>query len=139
MSNYICDTENSFKEVCEVIKFINEYPDPVGNTKWIIITDLSEEELFNQFDTELKTYIPFVILTKKQNEPIVKYHSNDKRHERNLVDLGSNYSMDHILHLPLHQTIPIQSLLCCLMLSFQVFYYYIIFSLQYHSLIHRPF
>lgn len=70
-----------FKKDCKLIYLDREYNGFIGAQKWAIITDLSEEELKRKYFTSLDRYIPYVLLSKAQGEPILESIRNNHKHE----------------------------------------------------------
>ena len=72
---------DAFKKDCKVIYLDREYNGFIGSQKWAIITDLGEEELRRKYVDELKEYIPYIMLSKAQGEPIMESIRNNHKHE----------------------------------------------------------
>lgn len=70
-----------FKKDCKLIYLDREYNGFIGNQKWAIITDLSEEELRRKYVAVLEKYIPYVLLSEAQGEPILESIRNNHKHE----------------------------------------------------------
>lgn len=70
-----------FKKECKLIYLDREYNGFIGDQKWAIITDLSEEELRRKYVTVLEKYIPYILLSKAQGEPILESIRNNHKHE----------------------------------------------------------
>ena len=73
--------ENSFKQDCKVINLEIEYKGYIGEERYAIITDLSEDELNARYGKEIEKYKPFVILTKEMGEVFTEYENNEKKYE----------------------------------------------------------
>lgn len=52
---------------CEVIETKYEYPQYTGVEKWIIITDLTEEELKGKYAEQIAPLKPFIVLPRSSN------------------------------------------------------------------------
>ena len=63
-------TVGTFKNDCKVIRLDAEYTGYTGDTKYAIITDLTEEELSARYPAEIKRYIPFVLLSSEMGRAI---------------------------------------------------------------------
>ena len=73
--------DNSFKQDCKVINLGIEYKGYIGEERYAIITDLSEDELNARYGKEIEKYKPFVILTKEMGEVFTEYENNEKKYE----------------------------------------------------------
>ena len=72
-------TEGTFKHDCKVIRLDSEYKGYTGDTKYAIITDLTEEELYSSYPAEIKKYIPFVLLSCEMGKVIREYERNEEK------------------------------------------------------------
>ena len=70
-----------FKRDCKLIYLDREYNGFIGSQKWAIITDLSEEELRRKYLSVLEKYIPYILLSKAQGEPILESNRNNHKFE----------------------------------------------------------
>lgn len=70
-----------FKKECKLIYLDREYNGFIGDQRWAIITDLSEEELRRKYVDVLGKYIPYILLSKAQGEPILESIRNNHKHE----------------------------------------------------------
>lgn len=75
------DELDLFKKECKVIYLDREYNGFIGDQKWAIITDLSEEELRRKYVDVLEKYIPYILLSKAQGEPILESIRNNHKFE----------------------------------------------------------
>jgi len=73
---------------CEVIETKYEYPQYTGVEKWIIITDLTEEELNNKYAEQIAPLRPFIILSRSFGEVRDDYRRNEKKHYMRAVRNG---------------------------------------------------
>jgi DNA-directed RNA polymerase specialized sigma24 family protein len=64
-----------------VLYLEREYPNHLGNADWLIITDLSEEEIQKRFSEIISKYIPYILLSNEQGEPILESIRNNHKHE----------------------------------------------------------
>ena len=80
-----------FKNDCKVLSFAKEYPGYVGNEKYMILTDLSKEELIRKYGALLKNYEPYLIESMRLYSPIADYKKNEdkfeKRNARNTISI----------------------------------------------------
>lgn len=72
-------TVGTFKNDCKVIRLDAEYPGYTGDTKYAIITDLTEEELSVRYPAEIKRYIPYVLLSREMGKAIREHHRNNEK------------------------------------------------------------
>lgn len=75
------DSVEEFKKFCKVLYLEREYPNHLGNADWLIISDLSEEQLQKRFSKTLSKYIPYILLSNEQGEPILESIRNNHKHE----------------------------------------------------------
>ena len=79
-----------------------EYPGFEGNARWILITDLSEEELKRKFPQEMKAMYPYVILKRRCAQPITAYVRNEskfkKRYMSNTLLMGNMRELNGLLY-----------------------------------------
>ncbi len=69
----------TFKNECKVIRLDAEYKGYTGDTKYAIITDLTEDELSSRYPDEIKRYIPYVLLTREMGKAIRDYDRNEEK------------------------------------------------------------
>lgn len=74
--------EEQFKQECLVISVKDEYPDYTGAEKWIIITDLSDDELTSSYGSLLVDYSPYIKLSVRQGKPIIIFNRNEDKHRK---------------------------------------------------------
>lgn len=79
--NVNLDSLEEFKKFCKVLYLEREYPNHLGNADWLIISDLSEEEIQRRFSEVLSKYIPYILLSNEQGEPILESIRNNHKHE----------------------------------------------------------
>lgn len=75
------DSLEEFKKFCKVLYLEREYPNHLGNADWLIISDLNEEEIQRRFSEVLSKYIPYILLSNEQGEPILESIRNNHKHE----------------------------------------------------------
>lgn len=80
-----------FKKECKVLFLAKEYPGYVGYEKYMILTDLSKEELVHKYSVLLKNYEPYVLGSMQLYSPISDYEKNEdkfeKRNTRNTISI----------------------------------------------------
>ena len=94
------DSVEEFKKFCKVLYLEREYPNHLGNADWLIISDLSEEQLQKRFSETLSKYIPYILLSNEQGEPILESIRNNHKHEMRSKRTAEPFNYDDEL-LPL--------------------------------------
>jgi DNA-directed RNA polymerase specialized sigma subunit len=77
--------DEQFKKDCRVVRLKYEYPGYTGETPWLVVSELTIEEIYTRYEKEIKLYSPFVYMSRETFVPIVKSHSNDRKHQYNSV------------------------------------------------------
>ena len=62
----------------QIIDLAKEYPGLVGNMKWAIVSDRSEEELLSEYE-EVVMLSPYVLLNLEQWNAMREYYKNDDK------------------------------------------------------------
>ena len=77
-----------------VIKNVQECYENVfiGEEKWLVISEMSREELLCKYKTELKAYEPWIYITLEQYAVMVDFERNKEKHRRR--DKHQNISYD---------------------------------------------
>ena len=89
MKNNIFNAQNEqFYIDCEVIETKYEYPQYTGVEKWIIITDLTEEELNGKYAEQIAPLKPYIILSRSFGEVRKDFRRNEKKHHMRAVRSG---------------------------------------------------
>ena len=89
MNNIINDAQNEqFYIDCEVIETKFEYPQYTGVEKWIIITELTEEELNNKYAEQIAQFRPYIILSRSFGEIRNEFRRNEKKHHMRAIRNG---------------------------------------------------
>ncbi len=80
----IVDNElfSEFKAECKAFSLANEYPGHVGDEKYLILTDLSKEELIKKYGELLKKYEPYIVDSMRLYFPIADYYKNEDKYEK---------------------------------------------------------
>ena len=65
-----------FAQDCKLINLQYEYSGFTGTEKWAIITELSEEALWDKYPDVISRYTPFILLSMAQGEVISESHRN---------------------------------------------------------------
>lgn len=71
-----------FAKDCKLINLKYEYTGYIGQEKWAIVSELSEQELFEKYPDEVKKYIPFVLLSVEQGKAIQAYNRNEDKYRK---------------------------------------------------------
>lgn len=98
----IAALEEQFKIDCEVVETKYEYPHYTGTEKWIIITSMTEEELYSRYAEQIAHLRPFIVLPSAFREVRDDYRRNEKKHYMRAVRSYSMYdfSEDTEVHHP---------------------------------------
>ena len=71
-----------FAKDCKLINLKYEYTGYIEQEKWAIVSELSEQELFEKYPDEVKKYIPFVLLSVEQGKAIQAYNRNEDKYRK---------------------------------------------------------
>ena len=82
---------NSFKKDCKVINLEIEYEGYIGEERYAIITDLSEEELDSKYQEELSKYRPFIILSRAMGLAIREHQRNNEKFRKRFARSTADY------------------------------------------------
>ena len=74
--------EELFAQDCKLINLRYEYSGFSGMEKWAIITELSEEALWDKYPDVISRYTPFILLSMAQGEVISESHRNNDKYEK---------------------------------------------------------
>ena len=73
-----------------------------GTEKWAIVTELSEEALWDKYPDVISRYMPFILLSMAQGELISESHRNndkyEKRSKRTIDVYGYEYDIFEQFH-----------------------------------------
>ena len=98
----LAEQEELFTSECKLINLQYEYTGYMGQERWAIITELSEEDLFAKYPDVVNRYIPFVLMSVAQGEVIYESKRNDdkydKRNKRTLDAYGYEDEISQLLH-----------------------------------------
>jgi len=70
---------------CEVVETKHEYPQYTGIEKWIIITDLTEEELITKYAEQVTSLRPYIILSRSFGKVRDDFRRNEKKHQMRAI------------------------------------------------------
>ena len=89
------EQEELFAQDCKLINLRYEYSGFTGTEKWAIITELSEEALWDKYPDVISRYTPFILLSMAQGEVISESHrNNDKYEKRSKRTIENSYVND---------------------------------------------
>ena len=72
----------AFKRDCRVVNMKCEYPGYTGDVQWLVVSELTEEQIIATYPVEIKPYMPFVYMTREMFAPIVESDNNDRTYRR---------------------------------------------------------
>lgn len=100
---------SAFKKDCKVLSLAKEYPGYSGYDKYLILTDLTKEELIQKYNMVLKNYEPYLIDSMRLYTPISDYNKNEdkfsKRNIRNTVSIDDEYSNKKLTNLSIENIV----------------------------------
>ena len=77
--------DEQFKKDCQVIETKTEYPQYTGIEKWIIITELTEEELNLKYSEQIAPLRPFIVLDCSFAAVRDDFRRNENKHKMRAV------------------------------------------------------
>ncbi len=89
--NIVSALDEQFHIDCEVIETKYEYPQYTGIEKWIIITDLTIEELQSKYEEQIAPLKPFVVLSRSFGKVRDEFRRNENKHYMRSVRSCSIY------------------------------------------------
>ena len=81
----------TFKQECKIINLAIEYGRHVGDIRYAVITDLSEDELDLKYSEELSKYRPFIILSRAMGLVIREHQRNDEKYKKRFARNNADY------------------------------------------------
>lgn len=78
----VSEQEELFAQDCKLINLRYEYSGFTGTEKWAIVTELSEEALWDKYPDVISRYMPFILLSMAQGEVISESHRNNDKYEK---------------------------------------------------------
>lgn len=75
----------AFKHDCRIVNMKKEYPGYTGEIMWMVVSDLTEEEIISRYPVEIKPYLPFIHMTREMFEPIIESDNNNRTYRRRSV------------------------------------------------------
>ena len=67
----LTEQEELFAKDCKLINLKYEYDGYTGTEKWAVVTELTEEELWDKYPDIISRYTPFVLLSMAQGKVII--------------------------------------------------------------------
>ena len=67
----LTEQEELFAKDCKLINLKYEYDGYTGTEKWAVVTELTEEELWDKYPDIISRYTPFVLLSVAQGKVII--------------------------------------------------------------------
>ncbi len=64
-----------------ILNIEKEYPGYTGSEKWMIITDLFEDQFAELYPDQYPCWKDAVIMNSEMGKEIIRYHNNDRKHE----------------------------------------------------------
>ena len=88
-NNKLNNQEELFARDCKLMNLKYEYDGYTGTEKWAVITELTEEELWDKYPDIISRYTPFVLLSMAQGKVIIddnrETHRCEMRDARHLL------------------------------------------------------
>ena len=84
----------NFKKDCRIINLRKEYPGYIGDENWLLVSSISKDNIMKIYHKEIQPYISFIYMTQETFTPIVKYHSNQRKHEIRLLENADIFSYE---------------------------------------------
>ena len=75
----------AFKRDCRVVNMKCEYPGYTGEIQWMVVSELSEDQIIATYPVEIKPYMPFIYMTREMFAPIVESDNNDRSYRRRSI------------------------------------------------------
>lgn len=88
------ERQEQFKKECRLINLRYEYNGYIGNEKWAIVSELTEQEIIKKYPEEIKGYTPFVLLSVEQGEAIGDYNRNEDKFRKRSVNNEDAYGYE---------------------------------------------
>ena len=72
---------------CVILSLEKEYPGYTGTEKWMIITDLTENEFAEQYPEQYPCWKEAVIMSVEMGKEVIRYHNNNRKHAIRNADM----------------------------------------------------
>ena len=99
---YTSGLEKRFYENCQVIELKYEYPGYTGFENWAIISNLSENELMQEYREIVAKYTPFLLLSLEQGQAINIFKNNEDKHRKRMCRTTDIFGYDDELFSQFH-------------------------------------
>ncbi|MGN0487669.1 MAG: sigma-70 family RNA polymerase sigma factor [Ruminococcus sp.] len=103
---YTSNAEKRFYENCQVIELKYEYPGYTGFENWAIISNLSENELMEEYQEIVTQYTPFLLLSFEQGQAINIFKNNEDKHRKRMCRTTDIFGYDDELFSQFHNEMP---------------------------------
>ena len=80
-NNKLNNQEELFARDCKLMNLKYEYDGYTGTEKWAVVTELTEEELWDKYPDIISRYTPFVLLSMAQGKVIIDNNRETHRCE----------------------------------------------------------
>lgn len=101
----LTEQEQLFAKDCRLINLRYEYRGYTGTEKWSVVTELTEEELWEKYPDLIRHYLPFVLLSVAEGKVIEESWRNDHKHEMRAVRTTDNYCYEDDIFERFHREI----------------------------------
>jgi len=109
-NNKLNNQEELFARDCKLINLKYEYDGYIGTEKWAIVTELTEEELWDKYPDIIGRYIPFVLLSVSQGSVIDESHRNNDKYVKRAARTLDIYGYEDDIFEQFHKTMCVQFL-----------------------------
>lgn len=99
---YTSGLEKRFYENCQVIELKYEYPGYTGFENWAIISNLSENELMEEYQEIITQFTPFLLLSMNQGQAINIFKTNEDKHRKRMYRTTDIFGYDDELFSQFH-------------------------------------
>ncbi len=72
--------DEGFGKDCIVLSMSREYPGYSGEIKWMIFSELPEEELKIRYPEQIERLQPYLYMDAEQYAPVREYSNNERKH-----------------------------------------------------------
>ena len=100
-NNKLNNQEELFARDCKLMNLKYEYDGYTGTEKWAVITELTEEELWDKYPDIISRYTPFVLLSMAQGKVIIDDNRETHRCEMRDANTGKGIIQSHMGRNPL--------------------------------------
>lgn len=90
----LTEQEQLFAKDCRLINLRYEYRGYTGTEKWAVVTELTEEELWEKYPDIIRRYLPFIRLSMAQGEVITDYQNHEAKVRMRKLRYGHMYDIN---------------------------------------------